>query len=148
MPVMVPVNYLAVLACGVVAMVLGSLWYGPFFGRSWAKLMGFTPEMMEKMKKDPVGKKKMMNSYGMMFLGSLVMTYVLAHALAFASAYMKVSGPAAGLQVGFWNWLGFVVPVSMGTVLWENKPWKLWWINASYYLAQLCTAGVILALWK
>ncbi|HTM67847.1 MAG TPA: DUF1761 domain-containing protein [Candidatus Binatia bacterium] len=147
MPV-VPINYLAVLACGVSSMVVGSLWYGPLFGKPWAKLMGFTPEKMEAMKKDPAGKKKMMRSYGLMFLGSLVMAYVLAHAIVFAGAYLKVTGAPAGLMGALWNWLGFIVPVSMGVVLWDGKPWKLFFINVGHYLASLCVMGLILSLWK
>jgi hypothetical protein len=143
MPV-VPINYLAILACGVSAMVLGSLWYGPLFGKPWMALMNFQkPAQM-----DAAAKKKMMRSYGLMFIGSLVMAYVLAHSVVFAEAYLKVSGTEAGLQGGLWNWLGFVVPVSLGTVLWESKPWKLWAINAGYYLVQLCLMGVILANWR
>ena|SRR5687768_11042480 len=147
MPV-IPINYLAILACGVSSMVVGSLWYGPLFGKPWAALMGFTPEKMAAMKKDPAGKQKMMKSYGLMFLSSLVMAYVLAHALVFASSYLKASGPSAGLTAAFWNWLGFIVPVTLGTVLWDGKPWKLWAINAGHYLVSLCVMGVILAVWK
>lgn len=147
MPV-VPVNYPAILACGVASMVIGSLWYGPLFGKPWMKLMGFTPEKMEAMKKDPAGKKKMMRSYGLMFVGSLVMAYVLSHALVFASTYLGSSGVSAGLMTGFWNWLGFIAPVTLGSVLWEGKPWRLWILNTGHYLATLCAMGVILALWK
>lgn len=147
MPV-VPINYLAILACGVSSMIVGSLWYGPLFGKPWAKLMGWTPETMEKMKKDPAGKKKMMRSYGLMFVFSLVMAYVLAHALTFASAYMKAYGAPAGLMAAFWNWLGFIVPVSLGVVLWDGKPWKLFFINVGHYLVSLSVMGLILALWK
>ena len=51
---MVDVNYLAVLACGVVAMILGFLWYGPLFGKKWSQLMGWgemTPELMAEKQK-------------------------------------------------------------------------------------------------
>ncbi len=87
-------------------------------------------------------------SYAIAFVGSLVMSYVLAHALVFTSAYFKMSGMPAGLMCGFWNWLGFVAPVTLGTVLWEGKPWKLWVLTNSYYLASLLFMGVILAFWK
>ena len=45
----IPINYLAVLAAAVSNMVLGFLWYGPLFGKTWSKLMGWgemTPEKM------------------------------------------------------------------------------------------------------
>jgi len=41
------------------------------------------------------------------------MSYVLAHELIFASVYLKVSGVSAGLMCGFFNWLGFIAPVTL-----------------------------------
>lgn len=140
---MVPVNYLAVVVSAVAAMVLGFLWYGPVFGKMWAKEMGWTPEAMEAAK-----KKSMTKQYALQALGALVMAFVLSHALVFASTYLHESGISAGLQTGFWNWLGFVVPVTLTAVLWDGKSWKLWGLNAGYYLVTLCVMGVILALWQ
>lgn len=45
-------------------------------------------------------------SYAIAFAGSLVMSYVLAHAIIFEAAYFKMNGMFAGLMCGFWNWLG------------------------------------------
>jgi hypothetical protein len=140
---MVPVNYLAVFFAGVLSMIVGSLWYGPIFGKSWARLGGMTPEKMEAAKAKGVAK-----SYVLMFIGSLLMSYVLAHALIFASAFMKTSGVPAGLMVGFFNWLGFIAPVTLGVVLWEGKSWKLWILNNGYYLISLLFMGVLLAVWR
>ncbi len=140
---MVPVNYWAVLASMVVMMVLGYLWYGPLFGKQWSRLMGWSDETMREMQQ----KGNMAKSYGIMALGALVMSFVLSHSLVFASAYLHESGVWAGLQTGFWNWLGFIVPVSFGGVLWEGKPWTLWMINAGYYLVGLLLIGVLLAVW-
>lgn len=139
---MVPVNYLAVLVAALANMVLGWLWYGPIFGKAWVSMMGFTPEKMEELK-----KKGMAAPYVIMLVGSIVMSFVLANALIFAETYLKVSGVTAGIQAGFWNWIGFIAPVTMGVVLWEGKPWKLWLLNVSYYLVGLVMMGVILALW-
>ena len=75
------------------------------------------------------------------------MAYILTHALVFATSYLKVSGWQAGLSTGFWNWLGFVAPVTMGAVLWEGKPWGLWFLNAGYQLVNLLVMGVIIASW-
>ena len=141
----IPINYLAVLVCGVFSMVLGFLWYGPFFSKPWMKYMGITKADMEKFK---ASGKSMGPSYGFMFAASLIMAFVLAHSLIFASAYLQVEGIPAGLQAGFWNWLGFVMPATLGSVLFEKKHWKVWVINLGYYLVLLCGMGVILALWK
>ena len=138
---MVPINYLAVLVAAVLNMVLGGIWYGPLFGKQWVLLSGMSQQQMD------LGKTKMTRSYSLMFVGSLLMSYTLAHAIVFAGSYLNMSGVSAGLMGGFWNWLGFVAPVTVGVVLWENKPWKLWFITSGYYLVALMVMGVILAVW-
>lgn len=138
----VPINYLAVFAGAVASMVLGWLWYGPLSGKRWMALSGTTPEKIEGAKASGMGKR-----YFVTFVGSLLMSYVLAHALVFASAYFKTGGASAGPMAGFWNWLGFIAPVTLGTVLWDGKPWTLWLLNNAYQLLTLLVMGVILALW-
>lgn len=138
----VPINYVAVLVAAVTNMILGSLWFGPIFGKMWIKASGMSPEQCE------AGKHKNMGgSYALMFVGSLVMAYVLAHALVFGNAYLGTSGVSAGLMVGFWNWLGFVAPVTIGVVLWDNKRWGYWAITYLYNLVGLLIMGAILAAW-
>jgi len=139
---MVPINYLAVLVAALVSIVLGSIWFGPLFGKPWMKLMGISAEDMKKGKQSDVIK-----SYALMSLGSLVMAFVMAHSMVFAMAYLKISGVSAGLQGGLWNWLGYMAPIIMGSQLWEGKSWKLFPIVGGYYLVSLCSMGVILALW-
>jgi hypothetical protein len=141
---MVPINYLAVILSAVVAMGIGFAWYGPLFGKKWSELMGWgvmTPEKMAEM------QKKARPAYAISFVGSLLMAYVLAHSIVFAGAFLNVTGIAAGLQAAIWSWLGFVAPVTIGTVLWDGKPWMLWVINAGYYLVLLLAMGIILGLW-
>ena len=138
---MVPINYLAVVLAAVASVILGSLWYGPIFGKYWISLAGFTPQQIEEGKKKGMGK-----SYALTILGSLVMSYVLAHSLVFAAAYLKVSGAPAGVMAGFWSWLGFVVPSTMSDFIWGGRPMKLWLLNIGYYLVALVVMGVILAL--
>ncbi len=133
------INYWAVLVVAIVNMVIGFLWYGPIFGKQWAALMGRDKSSMEG--------KNMTTSYVLMMVGALVMAYVLAHAIIFGIAYTKIGGIKGGMMGGFYYWLGFVAPVLLGSVLWDGKPWKLWAINAGYYLVVLLIAGAILATW-
>lgn len=137
------INYLAVLGAAISQMVLGFLWYGLILGKTWIKLSGMSQTQINDAKNSGMAK-----SYSISFIGALVMSYVLAHALVFASSYLKVEGVSAGLMAGFWNWLGFIAPVTLGAVLWDRKPWKLWFFNNGYYLLTLLVMGVILALWK
>ncbi len=140
---MVPVNYLAVFIAALSSMVVGFLWFGPLFGKTWMKLMGWSKLQMSS-KPD---SKEMNKLYAIQFLGSLFMAFVLSHALVFANAYLGTRGIAGALMTGFWNWLGFIAPVTLGSVLWEGKSWKLWAFNNSYYLTVLLVMGLILSLW-
>ncbi len=141
MPI-VPINYLAVLSAALLSMVVGFLWYGPLFGKQWMLLAGMTKEKIDEMK-----KKGMTNAYCLMFVGSLIMAYVLSHAIIFATFYLKTSGISVGLMVGFWNWLGFIAPVTLASVLWDGKPWKLWILNNAYHVVTLMLMGMVLTLW-
>ena len=138
----VQVNYLAVLVAAILNMILGAIWFGPLFGKKWAKLAGFTEERMKEVMQKGMGK-----SYSIMFLGSLLMALVLNYSIIFVSFYFQISGVSAGVMTAFLNWIGFVAPVTIGSVLWENKSWAYWFITYSYYLVGLVLMGMVLAAW-
>lgn len=134
----VPINYWAVLGATIASMLIGFLWYGTLFGKKWMTLAGLTPESMKAMKMSPMGA-----NIGM-FIMSLLMAYVLAHGIVFGNAYLGMSGAAGGVMGAFWYWLGFAVPLTSGSYLWEGKSAKLWILNAGYYLVTLLVMGAIL----
>ena len=138
----IAVNYVAVLVGAIVSMVLGFLWYGPVFGKKWMALSGINPGTMTEEQ-----KKGMNKSYALMFVGSLVTSYVLWHMIVYSTGFMQKSGAMMGMQAGFWIWLGFVAPVIMGSVLWEGKSWSLFALNDGYQLVNLSLIGAILAAW-
>lgn len=125
---MISINYLAVFVAALSSMILGSLWYGPIFGKPWMKMMGMNQKDVKSVPSSEMGKL-----YGIQFVGSLVMAYVLAK--------------TAGLLSPFWIWVGFIAPVTLTTVLWEGKPWKLWLLNNGYFLLLLILMNFILSLW-
>ena len=133
----ISINYWAVLVATIAAMVLGFLWYGPLFGKVWIKLMGF-----DKKKMDKNMKKEMKKAYMILVITTLVTSYVLAH-------FVKYLGTTVSdaMQTAFWIWLGFMATTQIGVVLWEGKPWKLYFINAAHYLVSLSVMAIIFALW-
>jgi hypothetical protein len=139
------INYLAVLVAAIAAMVVGFLWYGPFFSKPWMKGMGWDPNdraHMDKMKKG-AGPAYVQN-----FIGALIMAYVLAVVLvALENAIPEMTGISHGIQGGFWMWLGFVLPVKYGDKLWGGKQFKYVAIDLGYYLVNLIIMGIILAVW-
>jgi hypothetical protein len=134
----VPVNYLAILACGIVFMVVGALWYSPLlFGKPWMKAMRKNQEELKEM------QKGVWKSYIMNLIGALVMAFVLAHIIQYAQADTALKGA----QTGLWMWIGFVITTSLGGVLFEERPKALYFIHNGYQLVSLVLMGVILAVW-
>lgn len=139
---MYSINYLAVIVVAIINMILGGLWYGPFFGKEWSKMIGFTPEKMAAAKTKGMG-----TSYTLMFVGSLIMSYILAIFIGSAEAHYKIWSASYGIHIALLLWVGFVLPLTISSVLWESKPWKLWFINIGYYFVGLIIMGAILGSW-
>lgn len=132
----VVLNYWAILVSALSVMVIGSLWYSPLlFGKVWMKGMNF--------KESDLKKGNMGFSMGGSFITALLMCYILAHYVNFFEAQTVEDA----VQVAFWPWLGFKLPVIANTLFWEQKPWSVFWVNATYHLVVLVVPSVILALW-
>ena len=139
MVIVAEINYLAVLFSAVVSMGLGALWYSPLmFGKMWMKLMNINPKKMTEAQKKGMGK-----SYAFTFASSFLMAFVLAHFVDYMGARTVVEG----IQTAFWIWLGFVATITLNSVLWEGRPWKLYFINVTQTLVALTINGAILAVW-
>jgi hypothetical protein len=139
MPIpIVEVNYIAVLAAAVLNMAIGVAWYSPYvFGEIWMKAVGITEHDMQK------NKKKMWQLYGMSFVAALIMAFVLAHIIQ----YVQANSIYNGIEAGAWVWLGFVATSLLPVYLFENRPIKLYMINAAYQLVALAGMGALLVLW-
>ena len=133
------VNFWAVLVAAIVNMVVGSLWYGPLFGKMWKDLMGFTEESMKNI-------MKLTPAYSMCMglITALVMAYVLGH----FSLLTNASGLDGAWQLAFYVWLGFTATISAGGFIWEGKPFKLFILNISGQLVSLFLMAIVLVLWK
>lgn len=140
----VMINFWAVLAAALAAVVLGFFWFGTLFGKVWMRAIGI--EMPKEITKSM--KREMMRSYAITGIGALVMATVLAHAIYYVTEFTDVTGMATGVTIGMWSWLGFVALPLVGAVLWENRSWKYWFIVAGYWLTALVLMGGILASWS
>jgi len=134
------INYLGVVASAIASMVIGSVWYGPLFGKTFMHAMGmdqWTPE------RQAAEKKKMGKLYATQLIASLVMFYVLA---AFMGKTSSV-GISGGISTALWAWIGFVVPVQLGNAIWGGNM-TLFWLGAGNMLLTLLAAGAILGAWS
>lgn len=132
----IAINLWAVLGAAVVSMVIGTVWYGPLFGKQWMALTGLTKESMKSMSLTPV--QAMAGGFAM----SLLMAYVLAH---FIGALTSVG--FNGYFVGFWVWLGFIMTTQIHSFLWEGKPFRLFTLNALYTLVTYLAMGAVITWW-
>ncbi len=134
-------NYLAVVVAAVVNMIVGSLWFGPLFGKQWTALAGVKME-------NPPDPSEMTRYYFILFLCSLVMAFVFDHFIIYESYFLKIDGIAAGLQAGLCAWVGFIVPVTLATFISERKPAAYWSLINLYWLVVMLLNGMLLAIWK
>ena len=133
----IPVNYLAVLVAGLSNMVIGYLWYGPLFGKMWMKLSGT--------KMSSGGKTSATGGYIISYVGAVIIAYILAHFIYLNAKGMGVDiTTTSAITTAFWGWLGFIVPTSIASVLWEGKSWNLWFLGIAYWLVSLIAMAAIL----
>ncbi len=137
---MVPdISMIAVILAALAAFFIGWVWYGALFGKLWRRLVGLSLDDMKSMKMSPL-----IASIGGVVMSFLI-AYVLAHGIAFGNAYLGTGGMGGALQGAFWYWLGFAVPMTSMSYLWEGKSWKLWALNAGYYFVAMMVMAAILA---
>jgi len=132
----IAINYLAVVAAALAKIVLGAVWYSPVaFVRPWMEMVGVTDAQM---------KTRMPTALAVDVIGSLIMAFVLAHAVGYAGAATIATGAA----VGFFNWLGLVAIATIASVTYEGRPLRYFLINNGYLLLSLVIMGAILAVWR
>ena len=139
------VNYLAAFVSAIVFFGIGSLWYGPLFSKPWMKSVGLTAEELEMNK----GDVNLAVSFGTMFLGSLLMTFVLAHLIDYLQFVFPHSGSVkVGLTTAGWSWLGFTLSYILTAPAFERRPWIYVLINGGYWLVGMLVTGIIVGLWQ
>ncbi len=136
----------AVVAATAAGFFFGWLWYGPLFGKTWAKLAGVG---------DPKPTtKQLARGMALSALGAFLTAYVLAHSVevwrptSWNAAWADQPAWTYGFFGGFCTWLGFYVPPLLASVAWEGKSWKLYFLNAAYAFLSLQIVGAILAHWR
>ena len=131
------INYLAVLVGGVIAMILGGIWYSPIlFGNIWMKLVG--------LKESDITKAKSTVAMTISVLTSLIEALSLAALIVLTRTY----SPQKGLYVAFIVSIGILSASWLSNTMYEQKPLKLWLIHAGYRVIYLLINGAILGAWR
>jgi hypothetical protein len=112
--------------------LLGAVWYGVIFKKSWRKLVGLAEDQKPKNQLAGVVAS---------FIGCFLLSFVLAHILGWKMSLTAMDGAAIGLVC----WFGFMAPPLFVQHVFENRPANLFAINAGYWLLAMALGGAILA---
>jgi hypothetical protein len=137
------VNWLAVIACVVVSMVSGMLWYNPrTLFPAWWKGIGKSDSDI------PGGSGGMGLTWALTILSSVVQAAFMSLAVALVG---RMSGAGAtllsGMATGFLVWLGAIAPTYLVNKLFAGHGWKVWAIEAGNHLVNFVIFGAILGAW-
>jgi len=127
------INWLAVVVAALSGFLIGSLWYGPLFQKPWMAASGVTKE------------KASQGNMPLIFGGAYVLNLIGATGIALLMG--EHSGIASGAHVGAFAAF-FFLATALGVIyLFEQRPFKLWLINASYQILNFAAMGAIIGAW-
>ena len=128
------INWIAVIVTGIVAWVIGTVWYSPpVFGKRWMALLGMKSEGGM-----PEGAAKAL-------AGGLVLAIFTSFILVLFVNGLSATGLVEGAEVGFLVWLGFVLTHGVTNVMFERRPPALFGITQAELLITYTVMGIILA---
>lgn len=128
------INWLSVIVSALAAFALGSLWYSPvLFGKTWQKLIKLSDEDMKGANIPLI--------FGSTFILNIIGAFVLDMFIGRESTLM--TGLMAGLLVSL-AWIATSLGINY---LFARKPFKLFIIDAGYYVTFFAIMGAILGAW-
>jgi hypothetical protein len=129
-------NYAAVIVSAIVYWLLGAVWYGVLFGKSWMELEHISMDQAKAM--NPV----------LPYVVTFILNLVIAFFLAQLCTWRNASTAARGASLGVLLWIGFVGPITYTTNMYEMRPFNLFLINEGFSLVGLLLMGAILGAWR
>ena len=130
------INHWAVLVCAGLNLLTGAVWYSPvLFYNAWKTANELGDEKLKTI--NPV------KTYGLTFIGSLVISYNMAFFLGDPTTDWKW-GATAGFLAGF-GWSAIIFSI---VALFEMRSWKYILINCGYIILYFTLVGLILGAWR
>jgi hypothetical protein len=120
-----------VVVSAIVQCLMGALWYGVVFKKSWMKLVGFTEEQQPKNR-----------AFGV--VSSLIACFILSFVLAHIVGAVGADTFMGGASIAIICWFGFMAPPLFTQHIFENRRANLFAINACYWLLAMAVGGGIL----
>ena len=129
------INWLAAIAAGLSAFMVGGIWYSPvLFGKAWMTDSNLTTEIIK------TGNK------GKIFGFTAIFSILMAANLAIFLSGPKTDvawGAEAGFLAGIWTFCAIAIHS-----LFELKSWRYIFVNGGYSAVSLTLMGAIIGLWR
>lgn len=135
----VAINWWAILAATAAAMIIGSLWYGPLFGKKWLKLVGLKKKDTENGWQVPMAT---------MLAMAFVQAVIVRHIIVYAAYFNGGMDLGVGLATGFWLFVGIALPLVLSSNMFARRSMDLTYIEAGNQLVTLLAIGAVLSTWE
>ena len=145
---MPPINWLAIIAAGLIPSIMGAIFYGPLFEKQWLSSLAKTKEEMVP--------KNMGLTYGLAVLMAMLLSFsmkmviemvhkdVVNGELALASFHTFKHGAFHGLFMC----LTVVVPVIVSLSLFQKNSGKNILLNVTFWCITMALMGAVLDGWN
>lgn len=159
---MTPFNPFSILVAALATLLVGFVWYNPkVFGTIWMRESGMTEEKAKQ--------SNMLKVFGFTILFSLMIAFVVPGIVIHQVGVMQAAGgdvndPAYiefmkahgerfrdfkhGALHGCMCGIMFVFPILGVNAMFDQKSWKLLFVNAGYWIVTLTIMGAIICGWK
>jgi hypothetical protein len=122
-------------AAALVPMLVGAFWYHPrVFGTTWMDLKHITPDMANS------AARRSISSAFLLFVGSLCCALVLGYILGALAVSTYVDSMFVAISI----WLAFIVPPTLGRLVWDHVSYKLYAIETGQWLVSLIIMSFLL----
>lgn len=130
----VAINLFALLTSAAIQWVIGALWYGVIFKKSWKAMVGG----------EATTGGRAIFAMVCSFVASVILCFVLVHIFMMAGTPTFRGGAALAIIC----WLGFMAPPMFAQHIYERRPANLFAINAGYWMIAMAVSGGVLAVWR
>lgn len=134
------INWIAVVVAAIAFFVLGAIWYGPVFGKTWQKGVGLSDE---ELKSANMGKL-----FGSAFVFALIITVGMAiFFFGFGTDPENPMDATMGAMYGLMTGIFFILPSTCMNYLFARKSASLMLIDSGYHIVAYTLVGIILGAW-
>jgi hypothetical protein len=123
-------NLLAILIAAACGFLVGGVWYGPLFGKTWQREIELSDDALQS--------ANMLKIYGTAFLFSVLSAVFLGHLLShFDTDFYRTMMISVGIA------FGFIVPAIGTNYLFGRKSGTLFAIDAGYWIIFYAAMGLV-----